>query len=561
MSRPIASPSVLIIGSGTAGLTAALSARLSGAPSVLLIDKCPQTWSGGNGYFTAGAYRTVHNSLSSLLPIVRNVSAEQAGKIDLEPYGEEDFLADLRRVTGGRCDEALAEVLVGESWESVRWLAARGVKWELSFRRQSYEVDGRWKFWGGLALTVKDGGKGLVKDLQEAAEREGVDVWYETAATKILTNLPTGGVEGVMVQRGGTEREIRTRAIVLAAGGFEANPSMREKHLGPGWDKARVRGTPHNTGDLLQIAIRDVGAKTKGDWQGCHSVAWDANAPTDSGDREIGNEFTKSGYPLGLMLNTQGERFVDEGVDLRNYTYAKFGRAILEQPGGIAFQIWDSKTLPWLRDEEYRDARVRKIKADSISSLASQLAKDEGLGDSAKFTATIRQYNDAVHAHRRENADARFDPAVRDGLSTQSSTLSLSLPKSNWALPLSEPPFVAVKVSSGITFTFGGLEINPATAGVMSNRDIERAATGKEVPGLFCAGEMVGGLFYGNYPGGSGLTSGAVFGRRAGRGAAEWAEKTVGVGREGGRGGHDMVGSEVEKGEGGLCKGVNRAVL
>ena len=77
---------------------------------------------------------------------------------------------------------------------------------------------------------------------------------------------------------------------------------------------------------------------------------------------------------------------------------------------------------------------------------------------------------------------------------------------------------MAVKVGCGVTFTFGGLAVDPETAGVISN------LTGKVAPGVFCAGEMVGGLFYENYPGGSGLTSGAVFGRKAGINAAKLAQ-------------------------------------
>ncbi|KAK1091866.1 hypothetical protein LTR48_005447 [Friedmanniomyces endolithicus] len=246
---------------------------------------------------------------------------------------------------------------------------------------------------------------------------------------------------------------------------------------------AHTRGTPYNTGDMLGAALT-LGAKTVGDFSptGCHSVAWDAHSPKDGGDREKTNEFTKSGYPLGLMLNGEGKRFVDEGIDLRNYTYAKFGRAILEQPGGIAFQIWDKDGQGWLREEEYRDEIVRKIKGDSIEELARECAK-EGLQDPDAFVQTVEQYNAAVAAHREEKPEAQLNPAIKDGLSTQSSKMKLDLAKSNWALPIVKPPFLAVKVTSGITFTFGGLAINPENAAVLREDD-------SEIEGLFCAGEM-----------------------------------------------------------------------
>lgn len=274
---------------------------------------------------------------------------------------------------------------------------------------------------------------------------------------------------------------------------------------------AQVRGTPYNTGDGIALAS-SIDAALKGDFESCHSTCWDANAPSDRGDRVLSNQFTKSGYPLGLMLNAQGRRFVDEGEDFRNYTYAKFGRAILQQPGGFAFQVWDSRTTKWLREEEYGDTVVRKVWADSIQGLAEALRTD-GLEDTQQFVDTINEYNRAATRFQEENPSARWDPAIKDGLSTQGS-YPLDIPKSNWSLPIEQGPFLAVKVACGITFTFGGLAIDPETAGVLS------ASSGKPIQGLFCTGELVGGLFYSNYPGGSGLTAGAVFGLKAGRTAA-----------------------------------------
>lgn len=212
------------------------------------------------------------------------------------------------------------------------------------------------------------------------------------------------------------------------------------------------------------------------------------------------------------MLNSLGERFVDEGEDFRNYTYAKFGKRILEQPGGYAFQVWDSKVTSWLREEEYGDGIVKKIWADSLDELVVKL-EGEGLERKKAFLETLKVYNNAVRSFQAENADKMWDPAIKDSLSTQSSHHSLPLPKSNWALTIDQGPFLAVKVACGITFTFGGLAIDPSTAAVLSE-------SGEPIPGLFCTGELVGGLFYTNYPGGSGLTAGAVFGRKAGTNAA-----------------------------------------
>ncbi|KAI0517490.1 FAD binding domain-containing protein [Xylaria bambusicola] len=505
---------VLIVGGGNAGFSAAISAAECGARQVLLIDAAPEHWAGGNSYFTAGAFRTVHDGLDDLLPIVNNVPDEKRDKIDVKPYTEADFAGDIKRICLDRADPELAGILVRESNQTVKWLAKHGVRFQLSFNRQAYEVDGRIKFWGGLALKTEDGGKGLIEDHRRAAARLGVQIEFSTAAKSLMIDPDSNHVNGVIAQGPeGNVQEIRAGAVILAAGGFEANPRLRAQYLGPTWDFAKVRGTPFNNGACLDMAIQQAGAKQAGNWSGCHSVAWDANAPANSGDRVISNEFTKSGYPLGLMLNRDGNRFVDEGVDLRNYTYAIFGKAILAQPGHFAFQVWDSQTISWLRPEEYRDEVVEKIKADTIEELAQKLA-DHGLVNTSQFVDTITTYNEAAAAFRRENPDKIWDPSVKDSLSTQSSQKRLPLAKSNWALPLNQGPYLAVKVTCGVTFTFGGLAVDPETSAVISS------FTNQPIPGLYTAGEMLGGIFYDNYPGGSGLTSGAVFGRRAGRAAA-----------------------------------------
>jgi len=506
---------VLVVGGGNAGFSAATAAKETGARRVVLIEKAPEEWAGGNSYFTAGAFRTVHNGVADLLPLVNNVDPEKAKLIDMEPYTTEDFQKDMHRICSGRSDPALSRILVEDSNAAIKWLAKNGIRFQLSFNRQAYEVNGRFKFWGGMALKTEDGGKGLIADHQATVQQLGIEVYYSTPAKSIVTSS-SGTITGIVVAHKGEDTLIQTKSVVLAAGGFEANPRMRAQYLGPGWDLARVRGTPYNTGEVLEIAIRDVGAKQAGHWSGCHSTCWDANAPANSGDREISNEFTKSGYPLGLMLNSNGVRFVDEGIDLRNYTYAKFGRAIHEQPDGVAFQVWDQRTIGWLRDEEYRDERVQKIWGETLEDLAQKLTQQVGLNAPDRFVEAVKEYNDAVYAFQNEQPNKKWDPAIKDGLSTQSSTKKLALAKSNWALPLDQGPFMAVKVCCGVTFTFGGLAINPETTAVTSTSN-------KEMSNLFCVGEMLGGLFYGNYPGGSGLTSGTVFGRRAGSAAAKVA--------------------------------------
>ncbi|KAF8208790.1 FAD/NAD(P)-binding domain-containing protein [Mycena galopus ATCC 62051] len=492
----------IVIGSGNAGCCAAVSAAEAGCDKVLVVDVCPPEWVGGNG-----AFRTAHEGLQDLLPIVNNVSAEQAGLIDMDPYTRQEFLGDIMRLGDGMPDPVLAGAVVDASRETISWLATKvGLPFMLSFHRQAYDVGGRQKFWGGMVLCTEDGGKGLIASHHRALAKAKVDVWFNCPALEIT--MENGSVSGVVVQKDGDKMHLRSRAVVLAAGGFEANPQLREKHLGPGWERAIVKGT----GDGFKLATA-LGARQTGDWAGCHSTCWDADAPKDGGERNLTNQFTKSGYPLGIMVNSSGKRFVDEGEDYRNYTYAKFGRAIQNQSGGYVFQVWDSKMIGLLRKEEYGDGITKKTFADSIEELGEKLAAN-GLGAKEKFVETVNEFNEAVKSFQVENTNFAWNPAVKDGMSTQSSKKQLSLPKSNWALTIDQAPFMAVKVACGITFTFGGLAINPETAGVISEE------TSKVIPGLFCTGEMVG-LFHGNYPGGSGLMAGAVFGRKAGKAAAK----------------------------------------
>jgi tricarballylate dehydrogenase len=221
----------------------------------------------------------------------------------------------------------------------------------------------------------------------------------------------------------------------------------------------------------------------------------------DFGDLALTPQYQRHSYPNSIMVNLEGRRFVDEGADFRNYTYAKYGHAVLQQPGQVAWQVFDSKVLHLLRDE-YRTRNVSKVRADTLEELADKLEEI----DKAQFLATVAEFNASV----RE--DVAFDPNVKDGRSACSN----GVPRSNWANRIDTAPFEAYAVTCGVTFTFGGVKIS--TDGEVVD------ARSAPIPGLYAAGEMVGGLFYFNYPGASGLTSGSVFGRIAGRSAAAHAK-------------------------------------
>jgi tricarballylate dehydrogenase len=302
-------------------------------------------------------------------------------------------------------------------------------------------------------------------------------------------------VQGVRVRSGGKVRELTARAVVLACGGFEANAEWRTRYLGPGWELAKVRGTRFNTGEGLRMAL-EIGASPFGNWSGAHACGWDRNAP-EFGEIDIGDQFEKHSYPLGILVNADGRRFVDEGADFHSFTYAKYGRAVLEQPGQFAWQVFDSKVLHLLRPE-YGISRVTKVRAETLEELAGKLEDVNPEG----FLRTVRAFNAAARS------EVPFDPYTRDGRGT----VGLEPVKTNWANAIDTPPFEAYATTCGITFTFGGLRVDP-DAQVLDH-------DAAKIAGLYAAGEMVGGIFYFNYPSGAGLVSGAVFGRLAGASAA-----------------------------------------
>ena len=382
------------------------------------------------------------------------------------------------------------------STDTVQWMRQKGIRFVPKYGKNAFKHEGRFKFFGGVVIEASGGGRGLVDAEFKAAEKQGITIRYGARATSLLHGRD--GVEGVRITVGRVEEEIRARAVVLACGGFEANREWRTRYLGPGWDLAKVRGTRYNTGDGIRMAL-EIGAQPYGNWSGAHACEWDLNAP-EYGDLAVGDAFSKHSYPLGIVLNANGVRFLDEGADIRNYTYAKYGRIILEQPGQFCWQIFDSKVLHLLRNS-YRIKQVTKVTANTLDELVSKL---EGV-NKEQALKTIKEYNAAV------KQDVPFNPNVKDGRGTT----GLAIPKSNWAQTIDTPPFEAYAVTCGITFTFGGLKITTKAEVV----DMEE----QPIPGLYAAGELVGGIFYSNYPGGAGLMNGAVFGRVAGEHAGRYA--------------------------------------
>ncbi|MFF0371639.1 FAD-dependent tricarballylate dehydrogenase TcuA [Micromonospora sp. NPDC005087] len=495
---------VIVVGAGNAALVAALAAHDLGA-NVIVLESANYEERGGNSRFAGATFRFVHNGMDEIDAILAESSKELVPISSVQPYTKKDYLGDLLEVSGGRASPDLIEVLVDESYDTMTWMRDQGVHWELATRKfvkQSTVSESNPYVLppGGAVRTVHEG-KGLVDDLFRTVEARGLEVWYDAPAHALITE--GSSVRGVVVRRRDEFVELHGQ-VILASGGFEANPEMRLRYLGTGWDLVKVRGTRFNKGTMLEAALR-AGAQAAGHWGGCHATPVAADAP-DVGDLAITDATGRHSYPYGLLINKDGRRFVDEGEAYYLYTYAKTGAAIRAQRQAWAVQIFDQKTLQHLQP---RYSTQVPVVADTVEELAAKLGIDP-----VAMCATVDDFNAGVPADA-----SRFDPNIEDGLAT---TTGVTPPKSNWALALDAPPFVAYPVTTGITFTYGGI-LTDTEARVLDNE-------GRPMPGLYATGEITGGFFYHNYPGGAGLMRGAVYGRRAAASAVAALDATQAVG-------------------------------
>ena len=486
---------VIVVGKGNAALCSALAAKDTGA-KVLVIEAASKDEHGGNSRFAGGVMRFAYDSVDDLMKVT-DITEKELAETDFGTNTTDEFFDDLFRLTQYRTDPDLSEILVRRSLDTMIWLREKGVRFVPNFGRQSALVDGRRKFFGRLPIEVSGGGAGLVDFLDKSVEKSQIDVVYDTRVVSLI--LDGCKVTGVKTQCNNQIVEYHAKSVVLACGGFEANPEMRTKYLGHGWELAKVRGSRFNQGDGLKMAL-DIGAAPYGNWSGCHATGWDRNAP-EYGDVNVGDKFQKHSYIFGLLINAEGRRFVDEGADFHSFTYAKYGGEVLKQTGQFAWQVFDSKVKDILRNE-YRIKFVTKVSANTLEELAEKL---EGVNPE-EFLNTARAYNASI------KSEVPFNHTVLDGRGTE----GIYPPKSNWAQALDAPPYEAYQTTCGITFTFGGLRTVADTGQVL---DVHL----KPIEGLYCAGEMLGGIFYFNYPSGTGLVSGSVFGRIAGSSAGHAA--------------------------------------
>lgn len=490
---------IIVVGSGNAALCAAISALDQGA-EVLILESADEHEAGGNSKYTAGAMRFVYNTKEDLMPLINDPQDERIPSTEFGSYTREKFQSDLLGFNEGRPLSLQQNILIDNSYATMLWMADHNVKYDPIYSRQTFEKDGKYIFWGGLTLAADGEGVGLVAAELNELKRLGGVIQYQSKVTQLVTQ--DGKITAVNYLHKGEEKTAPCYSVVLGCGGFQASKTMRKKLMGDHWEECLVRGSQHNLGAGIEMAM-NIGAQFEGNPEGCHATPMDANMP-NYGNLEIPHldrkNYRKICYFLGIMVNVEGNRFVDEGINFRNYTYAQFGKAILQQPDGYAWQIFDSKVEDLLY-AEYRFWDASYIESDTIEGLVSQMKNI----NQQQTLKTIRNYNNAV------DQETPFDPTILDG----KSTIGLQINKTNWANRFDTPPYKAYPVRCGITFTYGGLKVN-ADAAVIGKDN-------KPISGLYACGELVGGVFYNGYPGGSGLTSGAVFGKIAGESAAKYA--------------------------------------
>ena len=454
---------VVVAGGGNAALCAAITAARKGA-RVLVVEGAPEFYRGGNTRHTRNL-RCAHDGSAPTMT---------------GPYGEDEFLDDLLRVTGGETDKALAALTIARSSELLGWMDGAGVRFQPPL--------GGTLSLGKTNAFFLGGGRGALNALYRQAQALGVAVVYDTPVTAVT--VENGFFMSATVRHEGRERSVRGRALVAACGGFEANIEWLKQYWGAAADNFLIRGTPYNKGAVLKMLL-DAGVAAVGDPTQCHAVAIDARAPKFDG----GIATRLDSVIFGIVVNRDAQRFYDEGEDTWPKRYAIWGRLVAQQPGQIAYSIVDEKSI-----RLFMPSIFPAVSAPTIAELAAKLTLDP-----AALDQTVREFNAAVRP-------GTFDASVLDDCRTQ----GLAIPKSHWARALDTPPYYAYPLRPGITFTYLGLRVNEEARMLMQD--------GAPAGNMYAAGEIMAGNVLGNgYLAGIGMTIGAVFGRIAGEGAARHA--------------------------------------
>ena len=452
---------VVIVGGGNAALCAAIEAAEAGA-SVIILEGAPLDYRGGNSRHTRN-FRCMHAGPLSVLT---------------DRYEEDEYFDDLLRVTKGETDEDLARMTIRTSETCLPWMEKQGVRFQPSLS-------------GTLSLSRTNafflgGGKALVNAYYNRAADLGVAVRYEAQVKHV--DIQDGVFGGVDCEIAGQPTRINGKAVVLASGGFQADLDWLARAWGPAAKNFLIRGTPYNRGVVLKDML-DQGAESVGDPTQCHAVAIDGRAPKYDG----GIVTRLDCVPFSVVVNRHGQRFYDEGEDVWPKRYAIWGRLVAAQPDQVAYSIIDSKSI-----DAFMPSVFPPIQADTIEGLGQQL----GISGTV-LKETVDKFNDACRP-------GTFRGNELDGLATD----GIEPPKTNWARPITEPPFYGYELRPGVTFTYLGLKVDD-TARVTGE--------GGRMSNVWAAGEIMAGSILGQgYLAGFGMTIGTVFGRIAGREAAAY---------------------------------------
>ena len=446
---------LVVVGQGGAGLCAALAAAESARQSnmrlqVTILEKASEPDAGGNTRWTPANMR-------------------MAAPDRVEP----GFVGDMLNATRGRGDEGYFARLAAEAPATLKWIAAQGVE----FHQPPYYLAR-----GPSRIQPVGGGEAIHRALSRAAKAAGVVFRHSCAAEQLL--FGSGRIQGVRLSAGET---IAADAVVLACGGFQANPAMMREHFGAGGERIPLLAprARFNTGDGIAMA-HALGADESGDWNGMHIE------PVDPRSRSSAPVMLL--YPYGIVVDRAGRRFVDEGRGLVHETWEWLARHIhFSLEGRRAYAVLDSRVLAIPDWQRATRSEVPPHSAPTVEALAREIGVDV-----SGLAATVSAYNAAC------TGDAgRFDATRCDGL--KASDLLLP-PKSNWARAIAVPPFLAWPLVGAVAYTFGGLATD-ARARVLKG--------GTPVPGVYAAGEITG-HFYGTAPNAVAVLRALVFGRRAG---------------------------------------------
>jgi tricarballylate dehydrogenase len=442
-------------------LCAAITAAETGA-SVLILESAPKFYRGGNSRHTRN-FRCMHQKPLSVLT---------------DCYKSEEYFEDLLKVTDGKTDQKLARMVIDATEECLPWMEQCGVRFQPALS-------------GTLSLSrtnafFRGGGKSLVNAYYRTAEALGVEVCYDAEVTHL--ELKDSRVSYLDFQHQNSSHIIKPAAVIVAAGGFQANLEWLAEAWGPAAKNFLIRGTAYNRGVVLKDLL-DQGAESVGDPTQCHAVAIDGRSPQFDG----GIVTRLDCVPFSIVVNKNAERFYDEGEDVWPKRYAIWGRLIAAQPDQVAYSIIDSTSI-----NLFMPSVFPPIRADSIQDLAVKLELPLD-----QLTQTVDEFNQACN-------DGGFLPTELDGLST----VGLNPAKTNWARPILQPPFYAYSLKTGVTFTYLGLKVDENAR--VQNQD-------GLIENCWAAGETMAGSILGQgYLAGFGMAIGTVFGRIAGREAANY---------------------------------------